>query len=84
MQECAPDGFVKDTLEVALCEGRALHVFDGLDLLGDTDSLLVLDGCHLLLSQSLLGAFVIAKVKLGANQDDGDAGCVVLDFGVPL
>jgi len=44
------DGLVKDTLEVALCKGRTLHVLDCLNLLGDTDSLLVLDGCHLLLS----------------------------------
>jgi len=79
-----PDGLVKDTLEVALCEGRALHVLDCLDLLGDADSLLVLDGCHLLLSQALLGALVIAKIELGSDQDDGNTGCVVLNLGVPL
>ena len=79
-----PDGLVEDTLEVALCEGRALHVLDGLDLLGDADSLLVLNGCHLLLSQTLLGALVITKIELGSDQNDGNAGCVVLNLGVPL
>lgn len=79
-----PDGLVKDTLKVALCEGRALHVLDCLDLLGNADSLLVLNGCHLLLSQTLLGALVIAKIELGSDQNDGNARCVVLNLRVPL
>ena len=80
----APDGLVEDTLEVALCEGRALHVLDCLDLLGNADGLLILNGCHLLLSQALLGALVVAKIELGSDQDDGNSRCVVLNLGVPL
>jgi hypothetical protein len=80
----APDGFVKDALEVALSEGRALHVLDRLDLLGNANGLFVLDGCHLLLSQTLLGALVVAEIELGSDQDDGDAGCMVINLGVPL
>lgn len=80
----APDGLIEHTLEVALCKGRALHVLDCLDLLGNADGLLVLDGCHLLLSQTLLGALVVAKIELGSDQDDGNTRCVVLDLGVPL
>ena len=81
---CVPNSLVEDALEVALCKGRALHVLDCLDLLGNADSLLVLDGSHFLLSQTLLGALVIAKIELGSDQDDGNTGCVVLNLGVPL
>lgn len=83
----AQDGsnsLVEDALEVALCKSRALHVLDCLDLLGDSNGLLVLDRCHLLLSQTFLGAFVIAKIELGSDQDNGNTGCVMLNLGVPL
>ncbi len=80
----APDGLVKDALQVALCEGRALEVLLRLDLLGDHDGLLVLNGRHLLLAQRLLGALVISQIELGADEDDGHARRVVVDLGVPL
>jgi hypothetical protein len=79
-----PDGLVEDTLKVALCKSRALHVLDCLDLLGHADSLLILDGCHLLLSQTFLGVLVVAKIELGSDQDNGNTWCVVLNLGVPL
>lgn len=79
-----PNGLIKDALQVALCEGRALEVLLRLDLLGDHDCLLVLDGGHLLLAQRLLGALIVSQIKLGADKDDGYAWRVVVDLGVPL
>lgn|SRR5690242_2471233 len=79
-----PNRLVEDALQVALCEGRALEVLLRLDLLGDHDCLLVLDGGHLLLAQRLLGSLVVSQIELGADEDDGDARCVVVDLGVPL
>jgi hypothetical protein len=55
-----------------------------LDLLGDHDRLLVLDWCHLLLPQRLLGAFIVPQIELCADKDDRYAGCVMVDLGVPL
>lgn len=81
---CAPDGLVKDTLEIALSEGRALHVFDRLDLLGYAQSLLVLNGRHLLLTKTFLCSFVVSEVELGADKDDWHTGRMVFDLGVPL
>ena len=63
---------------------RTLHVFVRLDLLGDNHRLLVLYRCHLLLSQALLGRFVVSKIELCADQDDGDIGRMVFYFRVPL
>lgn len=80
----APDGFVKDTLEVPLGEGRALHVFGGLDLFGNCNGLFVLYRGHLLLPESLFGSFIISQIQLGSNEDDGYARRMVLNLGVPL
>jgi hypothetical protein len=79
-----PNGLVEDALQVALCERRALEVLLRLDLLGDHDGLLVLDRRHLLLTERLLGALVIAEIELCADEDNGYAGCVVVNLRVPL
>ena len=78
------DRLVEYTLEIPLRQGRALEVLDGLDLLGDLHCLLILYGLHLALAQLLFDLWVVAQVELGADQDDGNAGCVVLYLGVPL
>ena len=80
----APDGLVEDALQVALCERRALEVLLRLDLLGDHDGLLVLDGRHLLLPQRLLGRLIVPQIELGADEDNGNAGRVVIYLRVPL
>ena len=79
-----PNSFVKDTLQVALCEGGALEVLLRLDLLCDHDGLLVLDGRHLLLPQRLLGGLIVPQIELGADEDNGNAGRVVIYLRVPL
>jgi hypothetical protein len=78
------DRLVEHALEIPLRQGGALEVLDGLDLLGDLHCLLILYGLHLALAQLLFDLGVVAQVELGADQDDGNAGCVVLYLGVPL
>ena len=79
-----PDGFVENALQVALGERRAFKVFDSLDFLGCRHALLVRDWRHTPLAQRLFGGLVITKIEFGANEDDRNAGRVVLDFGIPL
>ena len=79
-----PNRLVENALEVALRERRAFQVLLCLDLLGDHDSLLILNGRHFLLPQRLLGAFVVPQVQLCANEYDGYAGRMMVDFWVPL
>jgi hypothetical protein len=55
-----------------------------LDLLGDHDSLLVLDWRHLLLPQRLLGVLVVPQIQLRSDEYDGDARRVMVNLGVPL
>jgi hypothetical protein len=78
------DRLVEYALEISLRQGGALEVLDGFDLFGDLDCLLILYGLHLALAQLLLDLWVVAQVELGADEDDWNAGCVVLYLGVPL
>lgn len=79
-----PDSLVKDALQVALGQGRAFEVLVCANLLGHGQSLLVRDGLHLSGAQGFGCCAVVAQVELGADQDNGDAGCMVFDFGKPL
>jgi hypothetical protein len=56
----------------------------GLDLLGAKESLVEGDGLHALLTEGLESAGVFSEIELGADQDDGDVGSVVVDLGIPL
>lgn len=78
------DSLVKNAFQVPLRQGAALEVFDGPDLFGDLDGLFVLDGSHLALTQLLPHLGVVAQIELGADEDDGHAGGVMLYFGEPL
>lgn len=79
-----PDSLVKDALQVALGQGRAFEVLMCADLLGDGQGLFVRDGLHLSGAQGFGCCAVVAQVELGADQDNGDAGCMVFDFWEPL
>jgi len=78
------DRFVKDALEVPLRQCRALQIFHRPDLFGDLHGALVGDRGHLPLSQLLAHFRIISEVEFGADQNDGDAWRVMLDFRVPL
>ncbi|KFY37366.1 hypothetical protein V494_04780, partial [Pseudogymnoascus sp. VKM F-4513 (FW-928)] len=64
--------------------GRALDVFHGAQLLGHALAVLATHGAHLLLHQLLADAGVVAEIGLGADDEAGDAGAVVVHFGEPL
>ena len=78
------DRFIEHALQIPLGQGGALEVLDRLDLLGNLHCLLVLYGLHLTLAQLLFDFWVVAQVELGSDEDDWDAGRVVLYLGVPL
>ena len=78
------DRFIEHALQIPLRQGRALEVLDRLDLLGNLHCLFVLYGLHFTLAQLLFDFWVIAQVELGSDEDDWDAGCVMLYLRVPL
>lgn len=79
-----PNGLVKHALQVALSECGALEILMCADLLGDGQGLLVRDWLHFAGAQGFGRGAIISQVELGADEDDGDIGGVVFDFGVPL
>lgn len=81
---CIPDSLIKDTLEISLCESGALEILVSLDLLGTGKGLLVGNGLHSLLSEGFECSGILAKIELGADQNDGDVGSVMIDLGIPL
>jgi hypothetical protein len=54
------------------------------DVLGDHQGLVVRHGLHALGAQALEGSRVLSQVELGADEDDGDGGGVVVDLREPL
>jgi hypothetical protein len=79
-----PDRLVKNALKVPLRERGALEVLLRPDLLGYHNGLFILYRRHLLLSQAFFGCLVIPQVELGADEDDGHAGRMMIDLRVPL
>lgn len=54
------------------------------DVLGSSESFIIGDGLHSLLTQALDGVLVLPQIELGADEDDRDVGGMVTDLGVPL
>lgn len=82
--ENSADSLLEHGLEASLVQGRALHILDGSNCASHVATLLEGDGSEALLSQTRQGLLVIAKIKLGADQQEGSVGAVVLDLRVPL
>lgn len=75
---------VKDILQLVLRQSRALHIFNCAQILGHTITVLLPNRLHLLASQLLLNTRVVAQIGLGADDQAGDTGAVVVDLGEPL
>lgn len=82
--ENSSDGFVEYALQIALCESRALEVLVCSNLLGHGECLFIRDGFHLSCTKGLRGRLVVSQIQLGADEDDGNVGCMVLDLRIPL
>lgn len=80
----SPNGFIKHTLQVALCQGRTFQILMCANLLGYRQGLFVGDGLHLACAQGFRGRAIVSQIELGSHEDDGDIGGVVFDFREPL
>jgi len=78
------DGAVKDCLESFLGERRALVVLGGADLLGESQSLILLDHLEALGCQLRDHAGVSSKIALGSDENQRSSRAVVLNFRIPL
>lgn len=75
---------VKDILELVLGQGAALDVFDCAQLLGHPLAILFPHGVHLLLGELGHHLLILPQIHLGADDEAGHAGAVVVYLGEPL
>lgn len=75
---------VKDILQLVLRQSRALHIFNCTKLLGHPVTVLLANGLHLLASELLPNTGVVAQIGLGADNEAGHTGAVVVYLGEPL
>jgi len=79
-----PDCLVKNTFQVSLGQSRAFEVFLGLYFSANGKSFLVLDRCGAHLSHTFFGGFIVSKIELCTDKNDGYSGSMMLDFRCPL
>lgn len=75
---------IKDILQLVLRQSRALHIFNCTKLLGHPVAVLLTNRLHLLASQLLPNAGVVAQIGLSADNKAGYTGAVVVHLGEPL
>jgi hypothetical protein len=75
---------VKNVLKLVLCQGRALDIFHGTQLLGHAVTVFFPDRLHLLAGQLLTNGGVIAEINLRSDNQAGNTRAVVVDLWEPL
>lgn len=65
-------------------QSGALDVFDSTQILGHTITVLLANGRHLLTGELLADTRVVAQIGLGTDDQAGNTGAVVVDFGEPF
>lgn len=75
---------IKDILELILCQGRTLDVFNSAKFLSHPVTILLADGGHLLTGELIPDSSIVAQIGLGTDDQAGNTGAVVVDFGEPL
>ena len=75
---------IKDILQLVLRQSAALDILDRPELLGHALAVLLSYWLHLLFCQLFPHLWVVAQVHLGADNEAGDAGAVVVDLRKPL
>lgn len=75
---------IKDVLELILCQGRTLDVFNSAKFLSHPVTVLLADGGHLLTGELIPDSGIVAQIGLGTDDQAGNTRAVVVDFGEPL
>lgn len=78
------DRLIENLLQTLLCERRAFHVANSLDLTSHILALLGSDWGQALLLEGLKLLGVFAKIELSTHKDSLGSGAVVRNLGPPL
>lgn len=75
---------IKDILQFVLCQSRTLDVFDSAEFFSHAVTIFLADRLHLLAGELIPHTSIVTQIGLGANNQAGNTGAVVVDFGEPL
>lgn len=75
---------IEHILQLVLCQSRALHVFDSAQFLRHAITVFLPDRLHLLASELVPDTGIVAQISLRTDDQAGDTGAVVVDFGEPF
>lgn len=75
---------VKYILQLILRQSRTFHILDRTQLLCHPITILLAHGLHLLFGQLLAHRGIISQIGLGADNQAGHTGTVVMHFGKPF
>ena len=75
---------VKDIFQLVLCQGRALDIFHGAQLLRHPIAIFLPNRLHLLFGKLLSHDRVIPQICLRANNQAGHTGAVMVHLREPL
>lgn len=82
--ESSHNGLVENVLETLLSKSRTLDVLDGAELSGQLVALLGGHGSQLVSGELVENHLIGSQIDLGADNEAGHAGAVVVDLGEPL
>ena len=75
---------IKNILQLILGQGGTFDVFHGTQILGHTVTIFLANGLHLLTGELLANTGVIAQIGLGADDQAGNTGAMVMHLGEPF
>jgi hypothetical protein len=75
---------IEDILQLVLCQSGTLDIFHCAEFLGHAITVFFANRLHLLAGELIPNARIVAQISLGANDQAGDTGAMVVDFGEPL
>jgi len=66
--EDGPDSFIKDGLEIFLCQRGAFEILDGFNVLLHRQTLLICYRCHTSLAQLVDGVRIVTEIEFGTDE----------------
>jgi len=82
--EGGPGRVLEHLLHAFACPGRALEIFVGVDLLGDSVSFFRGNGLLVCLAELLDRLGIVTQILFAANEEDGETSAEVQDLSNPL
>lgn len=75
---------IEDILQLVLCQSGTLDIFHCAEFLRHPITIFLANRLHLLASELVPNARIVAQISLRTDDQAGDTRAVMVDFGEPL